>query len=358
MLADLLFMKNEDDAATKRYLEVLRQKPNNYKALQKLTLLLKRAGQLDEVPRYLRLAERANPRAFSHAGLDFCKGLYHWACNDVHEAIKHFNRARRDGQWGKDALSKMIQIYLNPNNEDMWDQGGGELSDGHYESLKIAESFLDELRSLIEEPYPLSFRTLEVYAKLAKVQASRSSDKKEQYDAAEAAFIKMLEEDRDYVPAMLGLATVFRLEGNQNKSRNVLKKITKMDYVQERADEFERCYLHLSKLYIERNKYDLAIELCDRALKFNKSCGKAWEIKGEVWEKELSFKDAANAYEEAWKCAHEASAPIGYKLAFNYLKAKRYVEAIDVCQKVLRQYPDYTSIQTEILDKCFQSLRP
>ena len=88
-------------------------------------------------------------------------------------------------------------------------------------------------------------------------------------------------------------------------------------YVQELADEFEKCYLHLSKLYIDRNKYDLAIDLCDRALKFNQSCGKAWEIKGEVSEKEMSYKDAASAYEQAWKCAHEASAPIGYKLAFN-----------------------------------------
>ena len=265
------------------------------------------------------LAERANPRAFSHAGLHYCKGLYHWSCNDVHEAVKHFNFARRDGEWGRDALANMIQIYRNPNNEDMWDQANGdEVSDGHHEALKIAESLLEELRSMLgEEPYPMSFRVLEVYAKLAKVQASRSSDKKEQYDAAEAAFIKMLEEDREYVPAMLGLATVFRLEGNQNKARNVLKKIAKMAYVQDMADEFEKCYLHLAKLYIDRNKYDLAIDLCDRALKFNQSCGKAYEIKGEVWEKEMSYKDAAKAYEQAWKCAHELSAPIGYKLAFN-----------------------------------------
>lgn len=27
---------------------------------------------------------------------------------------------------------------------------------------------------------------------------------------------------------------------------------------------------------------------------------------------------------------------IGYKLAFNYLKGKRYVDAIDVCHKVRR----------------------
>ncbi len=51
-------------------------------------------------------------------------------------------------------------------------------------------------------------------------------------------------------------------------------------------------------------------------------------------EREQSYKDAADHYELAWR--HEAcsSAGVGYKLAFNYLKAKRFVEAIDVCHKV------------------------
>lgn len=32
---------------------------------------------------------------------------------------------------------------------------------------------------------------------------------------------------------------------------------------------------------------------------------------------------------------------VGYKLAFNYLKAKRFVEAIDVCHKVRRKCKTY-----------------
>ena len=47
----------------------------------------------------------------------------------------------------------------------------------------------------------------------------------------------------------------------------------------------------------------------------------------------------------------------GYKLAFNYLKAKRYVDAIDVCHKVLEGHPSYPKIRKEILDKARQSIR-
>ena len=49
---------------------------------------------------------------------------------------------------------------------------------------------------------------------------------------------------------------------------------------------------------------------------------------------------------------------LGYKLAFNYLKAKRFVDAVDVCHKVLEKYPQYPKIKRDILDKARQSLRP
>ena len=47
----------------------------------------------------------------------------------------------------------------------------------------------------------------------------------------------------------------------------------------------------------------------------------------------------------------------GYKLAFNYLKAKRFVDAIDVSHKVLSIHPDYPRIRKEILEKARSSIR-
>jgi tetratricopeptide repeat protein 21B len=74
-------------------------------------------------------------------------------------------------------------------------------------------------------------------------------------------------------------------------------------------------------------------------------------------EKEQAYRDASDNYENAWKFDKETNAAVGYKLAFNYLKAKRFVEAIDVCHKVLKAVPDYPKIRKEILDKARMNLR-
>ncbi|CAN0342993.1 unnamed protein product, partial [Laminaria digitata] len=68
-------------------------------------------------------------------------------------------------------------------------------------------------------------------------------------------------------------------------------------------------------------------------------------------------RDAADCYEKSWEFGNQAGAAGGFKLAFNYLKARRFVEAIDVCDKVLAQYPDYPKIRQEILCKAQASLR-
>jgi tetratricopeptide repeat protein 21B len=141
------------------------------------------------------------------------------------------------------------------------------------------------------------------------------------------------------------------------KARNQLKRIAKMTYNSDEAEEFERSWLLLADIYIQAGKYDLAQELLKRCLSHNKSSSKAWELSGFIMEKEQSYRDASDHYEFAWKMENESNPTIGFRLAFNYLKAKRFVEAIDVCHKVLAKYPEYPKIRKEILDKARGSLR-
>lgn len=70
-----------------------------------------------------------------------------------------------------------------------------------------------------------------------------------------------------------------------------------------------------------------------------------------IMEKNHSYAEAVTYYESAWKCQKEASPAIGYRLAFTYLKDKRHIEAITVCQKVLRISPNYPKIRKDILEK-------
>ena len=63
-------------------------------------------------------------------------------------------------------------------------------------------------------------------------------------------------------------------------------------------------------------------------------------------------------YEQAWHFDNKRNPAVGFKLAFNYLKAKRYVEAINICQEVLKVQPNFPKIKNEILDRARQSIRP
>lgn len=51
---------------------------DNYEALARLVDLMRRAGKLEEVPKFLEMAENASPRSKVEAGYNFCKGLHEW----------------------------------------------------------------------------------------------------------------------------------------------------------------------------------------------------------------------------------------------------------------------------------------
>lgn len=144
------------------------------------------------------------------------------------------------------------------------------------------------------------------------------------------------------------------------KARNQLKRIAdsaKKAYNPDFMDDFERAWLLLAEIYIQSSKYDLASSLCHLAKDHNRSCGKAWEQLGLIYEKEQAYKDAASHYEKAWEFCNETSPAVGYRLGFNYLKAKRYVEAINICQQVLKISENYPKIKKDVLDKARQMLR-
>lgn len=363
MLADLMFRRNEYDTATFQFQQLLEKKPNNFQALSRLIMLLRRAGKLDEAEVYMKAAAKHSSRAVHLPGLNFCKGLLARYTNHVHEAIKHFNLSRRDAEFGEQAITHMVEIYLNPDNENVWedaddkdpddagDDGAppdeGQAAADPSDIVRVAEKLM---RELPQRPKSLKHQVLECYAMMA-------TKNKANVEAAIQKFISLLETERDYVPALLGMATAFMIQKQMPKARNQLKRISKMSFDKELADDFERSYLLLSDIYIQRGKYDLAQELCKRCLNYNRSCAKAWEYMGLVMEKEQSYRDAGDHYEQAWKFEGEASATVGYKLAFNYLKARRYVEAINVCHKVLAMYPDYPKIKRDILEKARSSLR-
>lgn len=350
MLADLMFQRNEFKVAIYHYQQLLERNPANFPALARLIALLYRAGELGDATRYFQLAEFRSPQVVHAPGFAYCKGLFHRYGNAITDAISQFNKARRDVIWGERALTHMVEIYLNPDNANLWEDEGSivDAADDitQQEAVKTAEKLLEE--------YPnqesINFRILSCYATMA-------TKKRPDVERAFQKLVEIVQENQDHVPSLLALSTALMMMKQTPKARNQLKRISKMPYDQEQADAFERCWLLLADIFVSAGKYDLAQDLCKRCLQYNRSCAKAWDVMGVIMEKEASYASAAEHYEQAWKYDCMASATVGYKLAFNYLKAKRYVEAIDISQQVLNQYPQYPKIRKEILDKARASIR-
>ncbi|KAI8590199.1 hypothetical protein BDZ88DRAFT_415862 [Geranomyces variabilis] len=358
LMADIMALKNSYTEAVEFFRQMLDKCPTHYVALSRLIETMRRSGGLENVPRYLTAAENSSFKVHLHPGFHFCKGLYFRYTNSPNEALKEFNFCRKDNEWGERALNHMIEIFLNPDNETL---GGEALENATDESsaagARKGESELlavltaDKLlKELPQSPKSLQTQVLECNALLATKQ-------KTEIERALNRFMEMLNVERDHVPALLGMAICHMLLKQPPRARNQLKRIAKMEWNSALADEFERSWILLADLYIQGGKFDLATELLKMCLARNQSCAKASEYLGFIMEKEGSYADAATHYEKAWRLDREANPVMGYKLAFNYLKAKKYVEAIDISHKVLQMYPEYPKIRAEILIKARTNLR-
>lgn len=150
---------------------------------------------------------------------------------------------------------------------------------------------------------------------------------------------------------MKGTSVGYMLLKQQSRARNQLKRVAKMNWTPEFGDDIEKSWLLLADVYIQSSKYDTAVELLKKVVTVNKCSAKAFEYLGFVKEKEANYSEASEHYMQAWRLQRECNPSIGFKLAFNQLKAKKYTDAIDVCHAVLKNNPEYPRIKKEIMDK-------
>jgi tetratricopeptide repeat protein 21B len=127
----------------------LERDPTAYEGLASMIDLLRRAGKLDVAVKQLEAAEKASKHGEADPGLNYCQvlvetgchvtswhisiswqlclprltqGLYERWMHRPNQALKRFNKARKDTVWGVRALYQMVEICLNPEHETV----GGE----------------------------------------------------------------------------------------------------------------------------------------------------------------------------------------------------------------------------------------
>lgn len=285
--------------------------------------------------------------------------MYDWYTGNPNGALRYFNNARRDSEWGQQSIFNMIEICLNPDgdlpNENSTDGTDDyDQRDSRMMALKTAERLLNELR-----PRPGGLDNEALNHRLLKNFLALATRQKVSVEMAltDLTATASQEEYKDHVGPIFGIASAHILLKQSQRARNQLKRVAKNPWTFEDAEYLERCWLLLADLYIQSSKGDMATELLDKILQHNKSCCKAYELCGIVDEKDQNYRSAAHKYKAAWQYGGKTKPSIGYKLAFNYMKVKRYADAIDVCQQVLKLHPDYPAIKKDILDKCRNNLR-
>jgi len=358
MMAEVMFRKHESDSAIFHFTQLLDREPEHYEALARLIDLMRRAGELPNADKFLETAKKASMSASTEPGLNYCRGLYHMYLGETNQALACFSKASKDSDFGVRALYHMVSIYLNPDDETL----GGEIFEKQKRDesalencLKSAQDALNELARR-KQSGEKKYEILKNYLTMSDRRTKGNTDK------AIKAFTEMVVADKDNVPAMLGVARAYMFQKQPSKARYQLKNILKMNWTSEYAEEFEGGWLLLADIHIGSGKHDLAQEPLKKAVTQNKSCSKAWEYMGHIWEKDQAYVNAVEFYEYAWTYSNQKNMGIGYKLAFNYLKAQKHVEAIDICHKVLsetkKQYGrEYPKIRTSVLEKARSALR-
>ena len=347
MLAELMFRKGHAETAIYHFQDLLEKNPGNYRALAQLVQLLRRAGRLDEASRFLKAAETASDDAAHRAGFHFAKGLERRHLGETQEALGHLNRCRADHEWGADAAYEMVDIYISPENQSMWqnDENRKDASQAA-EHVRAAEHLLAEVRQRREPKHTV----LESYVHMAR-------GTKQGYEKAFTMCAEIVNEDHDNVPAA-GRGLVPHAGEAADQGEEHAEASGEVAVQRRRGGGIRARVAHVRGAGDGGGKLDQAQDFCQRCLQYNRSCVKAWRLLGQVCEREQSFEDAAESFERAWIYGGRSDPAVGFRLGFALLKSKRLVDCVDVCKTVLEKHPTYPKIRKDILLKAQMAIKP
>ncbi|CAH8497142.1 unnamed protein product [Schistosoma turkestanicum] len=365
-MSRLMIVKGDFETASKHLEYVLNKNPCNYEALSSLIDTYRRCGLLSGIPEYLDKAKSLDPQAEISCGLNYCRGLYHFYTNESSVALNYFNRCRKDVDYAEMAIYRMVEICINPDNQllgtepislsNNLNKNSNNTNDFNYDEeltknfsigCETAEQLLKELKVI---KFKRRYRFISTLLLL-------TTESKARLESALEIFAEMSHEDPDSVAPIYGAAVCHIQLKQSQKARNQLKRLAKVPWNFQDAEELEKSWLLLVDMYIQNGKLELCQELLKKCLKYNKSSAKASEYFGLIMEKEQNFAEAAKYYEHVWNNSNHRNPVVGYKLAYNYLKSRNYLGAVEVSLQVLSIYPNYPKIQNDILDKARLNLR-
>lgn len=105
---------------------------------------------MDDLDEWLGQAQMAMGSSSMEAGFYYCTGLLDWRMGRLNSALRNFNYARRDPEWGQQAIYNMIEICLDPDDDssltnEAFNEEDMEYQDSRTMALKTAYRLLQVL---------------------------------------------------------------------------------------------------------------------------------------------------------------------------------------------------------------------
>ncbi|XP_072940009.1 tetratricopeptide repeat protein 21B-like [Epargyreus clarus] len=351
MMADLAFRKVDLETAQRHLSQILSVKPTSWEALAQLVEVQWRRGKLADAELALDAAKAALEDQ-DDPGYQYCLGVWSARRGAANAALRQLNRARRS-TLGRRAAAHMVRLCLahhTPTTSTPASLGDALLaadeSDTRVLALRTAEKLLAEVA-------PNERKALQALLQLATKQKPQAE--KVLQDLLPLATDETYQDDPYLI---LAIANAYNIIKQPTRAKNILKRtISSIPWTPEKADGLERCWLEVADNQISSGRLDAAKELLTKVLNHNNSCATAYQYLGYLAEKEQNYKSAAHNYDNAWIHTGKTDLAVGYKLAYAYLKLKKYPECIVVCRHILKLHPEYPKIKKEIFEKAKTNLR-
>ena len=327
------------------------------------------------------------------------------------DAIRSFNLCRNDVEWNTKALVQMIRIYLSFEIEKsasaLTSRERYRLDASEEDALVSAKTLITEAFNNIipssadSSPDDLStlsptdaslykhIKTLDFYALSAAAAANYNGSQGRpsphtpptayQWSNARSDLQKYIKafdvqkrslDPSERLPAIVAIAHNQLRQADDSQALESLREATRCPPTPDLFEQFELAYTTLAELYLQvcylssfshlffvlktpqKRNQSQTETACKNCLRINNSSAKAHDILGQLYERGNNFEDSTKHLEDAWHLHQESDPSIGFRLAHNYMKASRYIDAIEVSQLILRKFPTFPRIKEDILDKC------
>jgi len=302
--ADTMFLKGQIEQGILLYKTLIAQKPENYNILYRFVQYSRRTGQIDKTTELLDNAAKLAGRS-NEPGILLARGLVQKIQGNHVDALKLLNGARIDRAFAREALINMIEIYFNLENLEWCTSSQPQQQYLNPDNISAGCSLTDELESNAPND-PIVF-VYKAYGEMFKKDESG-------IDTAEKILTDLLKARNNYIPGIVAYSVLLFMRKKAGDAKKVLAQIHNVAYTSEESTHIERGWLLAANYAFYTNTLELANELCEKVLKYNKGNQNAEELMGLIKEKQGNPNDALVHYENAWRISSHTAATIGYFL--------------------------------------------